>query len=537
VADGEYVNQSSATVEQPENRGHSSDFPIRRWAQRLTVGQFFAFVCAGLMLLAVVGIVAGELALSNLSQTRSLAIYEIDPASASALDLANALVNEETGVRGYVITGHAQFLDPYNQGRAHEQAAYATLQRLTRQHSLAEARGDVALVRDRAEAWRMQYALATIARRRTGPTNAIAVQTDAGKALFDALRNSLSRLDQALSSASVHARANLSHAATTVEVVFAVFAALLLASAALLTITLRRGVSEPIALLGRQARTVARGQFSATIDGQGPRDVAELATDMDTMRQRIVRELEALRLANEHLDIQSRELTRSNTELEQFAYVASHDLQEPIRKVASFTQLLQRRYGGQLDERADEYIAFAVDGAKRMQVLINDLLAFSRVGRIADEQSVVNLGESLSQALAGLSTLIEETGATINAGELPSVRGEPALLSLVFQNLVGNALKFRGAQRPLVSIRAQRQGDDWLVSCSDNGIGIDPQYAERIFVIFQRLHPKEHYEGTGIGLAMCRKIIEYHHGRIWLDQETSQGTTLHFTLPAAQEKT
>ncbi len=511
--------------------------PVLRLAGRVTVGQFFALVCGALILLASLGVLAGQIALHNLSEARSLTVTRIDPASTTALTLGNALVNEETGVRGYVITGKLEFLQPYIAGLRREREAFATLQRLTHKGSLADARSDVALVRSAASAWQARYARPTIAlRHRSSQATPNAVRSDAGKALFDDVRHSVSRLNRALNVAGRHARANLSHAATAVEIVFAVFAVLLLASAAALALALRRGVSEPLALLGRQVRTVARGKFSASIEGQGPRDVAELAADVDSMRRRILRELEALRAANESLDVQKRELARSNAELEQFAYVASHDLQEPIRKVASFTQLLQRRYGGQLDERADEYIAYAVDGAKRMQTLINDLLAFSRVGRIQDEHAVVNLGESLSDALAGLSALIEESGASINAGELPAVRGEPALLSLVFQNLVGNALKFRGEQRPVVSIRARRQDDDWLVSISDNGIGIDPQYAERIFVIFQRLHAKERYEGTGIGLAMCRKIIEYHGGRIWLEQDAGQGATFNFTLPAAEER-
>jgi signal transduction histidine kinase len=510
--------------------------PIRDLARRVTVGQFFALACGGLTLLAIIGIVAGQLALNHLADARSLTINRVDPATRTALTLGNALIDEETGVRGYVISGSSEFLAPYYEGRARERADYASLERFTSQGKLADSHRDVALVIRAAAAWRNQYAVPTILRRQAGSTTETAVQADAGKALFDALRASLRRLNHALTAAGVQARASLNSSARTLQIFFSVFAGLLLISAAALALALRRGVSEPLRLLGRQVRTVSRGKFSATIEGQGPRDVAELAADVDSMRRRILHELEALRAANEHLDVQKRELARSNAELEQFAYVASHDLQEPIRKVASFTQLLQRRYGGQLDERADEYIAFAVDGAKRMQTLINDLLAFSRVGRIRDEHAVVNLGESLSDALSSLSTLIEESGASINAGELPAVRGEPTLLSLVFQNLVGNALKFRGEQRPVVSIRARRQDTDWLVSVSDNGIGIDPQYAERIFVIFQRLHSKERYEGTGIGLAMCRKIIEYHGGHIWLEQNTDQGATFNFTLPAAEER-
>jgi light-regulated signal transduction histidine kinase (bacteriophytochrome) len=230
------------------------------------------------------------------------------------------------------------------------------------------------------------------------------------------------------------------------------------------------------------------------------------------------------------------DLQRSNAELEQFAYVASHDLQEPLRKVASFCQLLQRRYGGQLDERADQYIEYAVDGAKRMQVLINDLLAFSRVGRSAASAVPVALDEALAQARANLATAIAESGAVIEAGPLPVVLGEPALLTAVFQNLLSNALKFHGAAAPHVVVTVRRDGDQWEFSVSDNGIGIDAEYAERVFVIFQRLHDKSAYSGTGIGLAMSRKIIEFYGGRIWLDTAHSGGSRFLFTLPALAEE-
>jgi light-regulated signal transduction histidine kinase (bacteriophytochrome) len=229
------------------------------------------------------------------------------------------------------------------------------------------------------------------------------------------------------------------------------------------------------------------------------------------------------------------DLRRSNAELEQFAYVASHDLQEPLRKVASFCQLLQQRYGGQLDARADQYIGFAVDGARRMQDLINDLLAFSRVGRMEQPFTDVDCAALVTRVRADLSRVIEENGAEIDAGPLPTVRGDAGLLRLVFQNLIANAIKFRGEATPRIALSADRDGDCWRLCCSDNGIGIDAEYAERIFVLFQRLHPRTQYEGTGIGLAMCRKIVEYHGGRMWLDTDQTRdggGSTFCFTLPA-----
>jgi light-regulated signal transduction histidine kinase (bacteriophytochrome) len=235
------------------------------------------------------------------------------------------------------------------------------------------------------------------------------------------------------------------------------------------------------------------------------------------------------------------DLVRSNGELEQFAYVASHDLQEPLRKVASFSQLLERRYGDILDERGKQYIAFAVDGAERMQILINDLLAFSRVGRVYDNSATVDLTEALESARKNLSHRIEETGAVIISPALPTVSGEPTLLGLLWQNLLGNAVKFAaGAERPpRVVVTAARADGVWEFAVSDNGIGVDSQFAEKIFVIFQRLHPRgDNYGGTGIGLAMCRKIVEYHGGKIWLDTtHTGPGSTFRFTLPAPAEET
>ncbi|MBS2132308.1 PAS domain S-box protein (plasmid) [Burkholderia thailandensis] len=237
--------------------------------------------------------------------------------------------------------------------------------------------------------------------------------------------------------------------------------------------------------------------------------------------------------AEQELLERTEELARSNRDLEQFAYVASHDLQEPLRAVAGPLQLLQRRYQGQLDARADEFIAHAVDGASRMQTLIDDLLAYSRVGRSGVARELTGCGAALDRALTGLSVGLQESGAQINRGELPTVPGIPTQLTLLFQNLVGNALKFRSSERPVqIDIEAQRQGNDWVFSVTDNGIGIDRQYFERIFLIFQRLHTRADYPGTGIGLALCKRIVEQHGGRIWVESAPGVGTTFFFTLDA-----
>lgn len=256
------------------------------------------------------------------------------------------------------------------------------------------------------------------------------------------------------------------------------------------------------------------------------RRTARLTAELRSTRQRVQR-------ADELLDQRTRELRQSNTDLDQFAFIAAHNLQEPLRKVASFCQLLQRRYQGRLDERGDQFIAFAVDGAKRMQVLINDLLAFSQIGHDTGAFEVVDTGELLTTAISNLEPAINYSSATITHGELPKLRASEPLLTAVFQNLIDNALKFRADSPPTVHIDATRDGPDWLFSVTDNGIGIDPAHAERIFIIFQRLHTRGAYPGTGIGLAVCRRIIDHHGGRIWLDPTTQ--TRFNFTLPALTE--
>jgi hypothetical protein len=253
------------------------------------------------------------------------------------------------------------------------------------------------------------------------------------------------------------------------------------------------------------------------------------------MRRHIVRDLSDVQAVNRRLDEQARDLERSNRDLEQFAYVASHDLQEPLRKVSSFCQLLQRRYGGQLDARADQYIEFAVDGAQRMQRLINDLLAFSRVGRTTEEFEAVDLNAVAKTAATQLDGLREEAGGTFEIGELPEVCGDRALLLQLLLNLMGNGLKFhREGVPPVVRVDAERNGDSWDVTVADNGIGIEPEYAEKVFVIFQRLHGRDRYAGTGIGLALAKKIVEFHGGRIGLAPPVADepGARLRFTLPA-----
>ncbi|MFQ5901142.1 MAG: ATP-binding protein [Thermodesulfobacteriota bacterium] len=224
------------------------------------------------------------------------------------------------------------------------------------------------------------------------------------------------------------------------------------------------------------------------------------------------------------------DIKRSNADLEQFAYIASHDLQEPLRIVASYVQLLSRRYKGKLDTNADEFIDYAVDGATRMQMLINDLLDYSRVGIHGSDFADTNCTAVLSQALANIKTPIEKSGAVITHDPLPTIMADDVQIVQVFQNLINNAIKFSDKDTPLIHVSAKQDGDKWTFSVRDNGIGIEPEFFERIFQIFQRLHSRTKYSGTGIGLAICKRIVERHGGDIWVESEPGEGTTFYFTI-------
>jgi signal transduction histidine kinase len=251
--------------------------------------------------------------------------------------------------------------------------------------------------------------------------------------------------------------------------------------------------------------------------------------------QSLQNEISERRRAEEALEKKTEELARSNRDLEQFAYVASHDLQEPLRMVTSYVQLLARRYKGKLDSEADEFIVFAMDGALRMWRLINDLLAYSRVRTESSELESTDCEAVLRQSLDNLKAAMEENGAIVTHDALPTVTANNPQLLQLFQNLIGNAIKFRGSEPPHVHVSASRNGNGWTFSVRDNGIGIAPEYAKRIFILFQRLHSREKYAGTGIGLAICQKIVERHGGYIWVESELGRGATFYFTLPASEE--
>jgi chemotaxis family two-component system sensor kinase Cph1 len=237
------------------------------------------------------------------------------------------------------------------------------------------------------------------------------------------------------------------------------------------------------------------------------------------------------RQAAAELTKQAEELARSNRDLEQFAYVASHDLQEPLRMVAAYTQLLGERYAGTLDENANKYIHYAVEGALRMQTLVQDLLTFSRVGRNRERAEIAS-DAAVREALQNLQAALQESAAVVQHEGLPTVSADRTQLAQLFQNLIGNAIKFRGDKAPIINVSAEKISAEWVFSVSDNGIGIGAEYVEAIFVIFQRLHTRAEYPGNGVGLAICKKIVEQHGGRIWVESKAGEGASFKFTLPA-----
>ena len=270
----------------------------------------------------------------------------------------------------------------------------------------------------------------------------------------------------------------------------------------------------------------------------------ELQKYRDNLEEKVEKRTEELDKANKRLKIEIEdhkkteiklekylaELKRSNKELQQFAYVASHDLQEPLRMVASFTQLLEKKYKGQLDSDADEFIKYAVDGAQRMQMLINDLLAYSRVSTRGEEFQLVDLDKAFNESLQNLKMSIDENEAKITIDPLPTIVADQIQIIQLFQNLVGNAIKFRGDETPEIHMAAEEGEDEWIFRVIDNGIGIDSQHSQRIFRVFQRLHERDKYPGTGIGLSICEKIVERHGGYIWVDSKPGNGSAFCFTI-------
>ena len=408
--------------------------------------------------------------------------------------IVSQLKDAETGQRGFVITGEDHYLEPYRAGLEGVEDAVAAVGNLTLDNPSQQRRLEVAKLHIQSKLSELNRTI--YLRRNAGFDRALEViPTDSGQRSMDDLRSVVAEM--AHEESQLQQRRAAASASTAKKTKFAVVFGTLVSSAIF-------GIVALFLFL-----TNSKLEYE--------------------VRQRMRTEQE--------LEEQTQELARSNQELEKFAHIASHDLQEPLRMVSSYTQLLERRYKDKLDSDANEFIAYAVDGAKRMQTQINDLLAYSRVTSQGHSMEATDCSAIFQNAIANLAGSIEESGAVVTQDPLPTVPADDSQLTSVFQNLIGNGIKYRGEQAPQIHVSAVESGDEWMFSISDNGIGIDPQFAERIFEIFQRLHSKEEYAGTGIGLAICKKVVERHGGRIWVESEPGTGSTFWFTLPRGIEKT
>jgi len=500
---------------------------VRQWSLRRRVGASFAALAGLLAILLAVTLVS----LVDFARRGQDVLARWEPAVSVSEDLLADMVNQETGVRGYVLSGRGEFLQPFSQYARKEATDGRTLAKYLQGHP-SELQQLFSFQRAAAD-WKLNTARPLIVLvQAKDPSAAASIDNSTGKARFDLIRSRAAALTVTVEKALAQAKRERYRAEVFFFVSLAVTWVLLAAAGFVLWRGLQRWVLGPVDHLAGQTREVAAGDLNRRIDPAGPPEFVNLGSDVETMRRRIADELMRAETARDELVVRSAALARSNDDLEQFAYVASHDLSEPLRKVANFCQLLELQYGPQLDDKAREYIDFAVDGAKRMQALINDLLEFSRVGRSTDDFAPVDAAAALARAMSDLHDVIEASGAQIGHDGLPTVWGDQTLLASLFVNLLGNSVKYRGAQPPRVRVSAEPSPEGWLFTVADNGIGIDAQYGERIFAIFQRLHLREDYGGTGIGLALCRKIVEFHGGRIWLDDvDEAPGATFRFTLP------
>lgn len=500
-------------------------------------------------------IIALAVAVLALVQSRSLDARADGPYYRALVDgerASLALGDAEASLRSYRATCDEAALEPWTRAVG-SSGRIMLLADVERRELASDA--EVALAHEeavrRTDAWFEEYAEPVVAAVEAAPAGQMACRMELlgtapasaeGEALYDSARVAVVRYlaelgaqrDEIMETRAIWEQLLLGAVVALVLVVVLM--------GTMMWLALETWVIRPLTTLTAGVRVVSSGVLGREIRPVGAGEVALLAMHVETMRRELVHQVEEIRLSHQEvenahglLSEQARELERSNRDLEQFAYVASHDLQEPLRKVASFTQLLQKRYGGSLDDRADQYIEFAVDGAKRMQRLIQDLLSFSRVGRTGVPREDVELEAVLAGALSELSERVVETQAEIVHDPMPVVHGERALLQQLFVNLVGNSLKFRDPERPpKVRIEVRSMRAHWEISVVDNGIGIDAQYAERVFIIFQRLHPRDEYAGTGIGLSLVKRIVEYHKGRIWIEPAAGGGTIVRFTLARRQ---
>jgi signal transduction histidine kinase len=512
--------------------------PTQQWSLRRRVTALCLLAAVMLTFLATGAVTT---ALANRGQVDRL-IDVIGPMRTASNSELSDLVNQETAIRGYALNQSPENLALYHTA-ADDQTKQETA--ISGNPAITPRISDgLATVVSLSNRWRAMYAEPVIAAVQAGDiARATALLGADSRAAFEQIRSAVAAMQQDMQAIRDDSIASVKDTSTTLLFVLIVAVVIVVAGAIGLLVALQRLVIGPVTDLAAQVRRVARGRYDQDIGTVGPPELERLAEDVDSMRRQIASDLAEVELARQQveaanvaLEAKAEELLRSNRDLEQFAYVASHDLQEPLRKVASFCQLLQRRYQGQLDERADQYIAFAVSGAQRMQRLINDLLAFSRIGRTTSGFTEVDLDRVVADAVSQLEPTLEAAGAEVSWSGLPVVHGEEQLLGTLLTNLIANAVKFRRPEEPpRVEVSCRTVDDAYEISCVDNGIGIESAFADKVFVIFQRLHPRDAYPGTGIGLAIAKKIVEYHGGAIWVDTDHTGGAAIRFTVPVSAE--
>jgi signal transduction histidine kinase len=484
----------------------------------------FVRIAAGYGLILLVMTAIGGLTLIRLQDATEVAnrlSREDAPALRAIDDLKVQVANEQIAVNRFLLSsettprGRELFLGPYF--RAHDVilADLATAARLEGDEGSKELSTMLAQLQDEIQAFEA-VSDQEIAAIRSGAPIETASALDFAHA--DQVRSLDAAIGDNLGQQIRRSAADAQRSASDTTKVVAVASLLGIGVALAVALLLSVNISGPLRRLTASANRIAAGELVEPPASNRRDEIGSLSLAVTTM----------VRTLNRQTD----ELKRSNADLEQFAYIASHDLQEPLRMVSGFTGLLQRRYAGKLGADGDEFIGYAIGGVNRMQALINDLLSYSRLGREEVSAKSVDVQVVVEHALANLQTAIEERSALVSSGPLPTVLADHGMLVRVFQNLIGNALKFCKLDRPIVRIAAEARGTEWVFSVADNGIGIDPQYRDRIFLIFQRLHQQAEYPGTGIGLAVVKRIVERNGGRIWLESEPGKGTTFFFTLPA-----
>ncbi len=446
-----------------------------------------------------------------------------------SVSMAKDMVDLESGQRGFVITGKEEFLEPYFAGRKELEEHISKMRNLLS----GDKRNLILLTKieslkndwfEKAGIPEINYRKEMNKHPETIKDVAAMLEAGTGKKILDQIREEFKKfikIEEDLSKNRYVAATATGVRTSLILIIFLIVSLLIGVSA---SIFISQSITKPVYKLKDAASIIAKGDLTTKIDIKSDDEIGQLGSSFNKM-------VEELEISRSRLHKRAQELDRSNKELEQFAYVASHDLQEPLRMVASYMQLLERRYKGKLDSDADEFIAFASDGAKRMQTLINDLLAFSRVGTRGRDFALVDCNLTLKRSLANLQKSIADSGADITYDPLPTVIADDIQLVQLFQNLIGNAIKFRGSEPPQVHVSAVQNENKLTFSVRDNGIGIEPEHTDRIFKVFQRLHGKDKYSGTGIGLAICKKIVERHGGQIRVESQPGSGATFHFIIP------